>query len=97
MPSRPCVITPVTASGTSAQALGAQPRNYLLIANVSASNTIYVQFGTAAAVVNGAGTIEIAAGAFKEWQEGPDGGGFVPSDAIQIIASAASTAVTIIT
>lgn len=93
--TRPAVTTPVTAGIASAQALGAQTRDYLMIANVSATATIYVAF-TIAAVVNGAGSFVLGPGAVIQWVGG-DGAAFVPSDAINIIASAAATPVTIIT
>jgi hypothetical protein len=95
--TRPSVITAATVGTSSAQALAAQPRNYLLIANPSAAATVYIQFGSAAAVVNGAGTIALGPGLFHEWQGLSDQSAFVPSDAIQAIASAAATPLTIIT
>lgn len=95
MATRPAVTTAVTAGIASAQALAAQPRDYLMIANVSAAATIYVAF-TAPAVVNGAGSIVIGPGLNVVWSLA-EAGGLVPSDAINIIASAAATPVTIIT
>lgn len=95
MATRPAVTTAVSAGVASAQALAAQPRDYLMIANVSATATIYVAFAQAAAV-NGAGSIVIGPGANIVWSLA-EAGGLVPSDAINIIASAATTPVTIIT
>lgn len=94
MATRPAVTTNVTAGVASAQALAAQPRDYLMIANVSAAATIYVAF-TQAAAVNGAGSIVIGPGLNIQWPSSDYG--YVPSDAINIIASAAATPVTIIT
>lgn len=97
MATRPAVTTAFTAGVASAQALAAQPRNYLMIANVSAAATIYVAF-TQAAVVNGAGSFVIGPGANIQWASNSgDAAGLIPSDAINIIASAAATPVTIIT
>lgn len=89
--SSAATTTAATIGATSAQALAGGTRKYLLIKNESASAFIACRFaGTAA--LNTAGSITLAPYAGFTWE-----GTFVPSDAINCIASAGSTPATIVT
>lgn len=80
----------VTVGVASAQALAAgAATKYLQIFNASATATIACRLG-AAAVLNGAGSITLP----PQWAATWDGS-FVPSDAVNCIASVASTPATI--
>lgn len=91
--TRPAIVTAVTVAATSAQGVAGHTRNFLLIVNESASATVAVAFGATAAVLNGAGSIMLAAGASLRFSQAD---GLVPSDALNFIASAGSTPVTVI-
>jgi len=73
----------------SAQVLAAGARQLLAIDNESTSATIACAFGGAAAI-NGAGSFTIPPGVTRTWTAYP-----VPADAVNCIASAASTPATI--
>ncbi len=97
--TRPPNVTAVTATGTSAAAVPARTRPYLAIYNQSATaDTVAIAFGATAAVVSGAGSINLTpvngSRSFIVW-DGQDGG-FVPSTAVNIISSGSSTAVTVV-
>lgn len=82
--------SPVTVGTSSAQALAAGSANkFLDIMNESATATIACAFG-ATAVINGAGSITFPPGWHRSWE-----GTFVPTDAVNCIASGASTPATI--
>lgn len=91
--------TPTNASGayssatvgtSSAQVLAASTAKTLLdIVNESTTATIACALG-ATAVINGAGSITIPPGWHRSWE-----GSFVPSDAVNCIASGASTPISI--
>lgn len=90
-------VTAVSAGTASAQAVGANPRRYLMISNESASASVAFAFGASAtAALNTGGSITLGPapgpGSAYEYKY-PS---LVPDDAIQMIASAASTPVTII-
>lgn len=91
--TRPAIVTAVTAGTTSAQGVAGHTRNFLLISNGAASATVAFAFGTTAAVINGAGSITLAAGASIRFTQAD---GLVPNDALNFIASGASTPVTVI-
>lgn len=96
--TRPPNVTAVTATNASAVAVAARTRPYLAVFNQSATDTVAISFGSTDAVVGGAGSISLTpttgGRSFVIW-DGQDGG-FVPSTAVNIISSAASTAVTIV-
>jgi hypothetical protein len=80
----------VTVGTSSAQALAAgSASKFLDIMNESASATIACAFG-ATAVINGGGSITFPPGWHRSWE-----GSFVPTDAVNCIASGASTPATI--
>ena len=89
-------VTAITASGTNAVARAAKVRTYLGIFNQSATATVYVAFDTAATAAATAGQITLLpiSGANKSCVEfyGPE----APNGAVNIIASASSTPVTVI-
>jgi hypothetical protein len=100
--SNPLPVTPLggaatnafsgsTVGTTHAQVLAAGTHSYLFLQNVAAAggNTIYCSFG-GTAVANAAGTISIAPGQPLTWENS-----FVPSDAIDCIATGASTPLTV--
>jgi len=89
MITRPAIVTAVTVGTSSAQGVAGKTRNFLLIQNQSASATVSFAFASAA-VLNGAGSFTLAAGASMRWDQT-----FVPSDAINFIASAGSTPVSV--
>ncbi len=93
MATRSAIVTPVTAGMSSGAGVPARSRDYLLVVNASSTATIAIAFDTAA-VVNGAGSITLTSGQKAEWSDVNNG--FVPSNAINVIASASSTPVTII-
>ncbi len=80
----------VTVGASSAQALAAATATVFLdIVNESASATVACAFG-ATAVINGAGAITLPPLWHRSWE-----GTFVPTDAVNCIASAGSTPATI--
>jgi len=88
------VTTSVTVGTSSAQALGVDPnRSYLMMCNLSATATVFWSTLTnGAAVVNGAGSIPLLSQSCT-----PPFDGIKFTDGINMIASAASTPVTILT
>lgn len=92
MISHAAVVTAVTVAATTGQGVPARSRNALLIVNQSATATVSFGFGIAA-VTNGAGCITLAAG--EKWSA-IEQLGYAPSDAVNFIASAGSTPVTVI-
>jgi len=84
--------TSATVGATSAQLLASSgsPRVFLDIVNQSASVAIACRIGASAAVLNGAGSINIPAGANKVWQNS-----FVPQDAVQCISASGTVNVTV--
>jgi hypothetical protein len=94
------IVTAVTATGTSQVASAARPRNVLQIYNQSTSATVYIAFDTVAVAAATAGQITL----------GPLGSGGIPASiswnstdptripqhAINMIASAGGTQVTIL-
>jgi hypothetical protein len=82
---------PVTVSTTSTQALASSAlgRRFLAIDNESITATVACAFGTTAAL-NTAGSWTIPPGMTRTWN-----GSFVPSDAVNCVASATGTPVTI--
>jgi hypothetical protein len=93
MITRPAIVTAVTVAATSALGVAARTRNALLIVNQSPTATVSFAFGATAAVTNGSGCITLAAGG--QWSA-VQTLGYAPSDAINFIASAGSTPVTVI-
>jgi hypothetical protein len=98
MTSGPAVMTAITAGLANTVASAAKPRRYLGIFNQSTSATVYVAFDTPAVGAATAGQITLepvsatGPGASSvQWQ----GDGFIPGNAINIIASAAATPVTV--
>ena len=94
-------VLAITASGTNQVADPAKPRNFLGIYNQSASATVYVAFDTAAVAAATAGQITLVplgtggvAASSVVWNAADPRG--VPQHAINIIASAGSTPVTLI-
>lgn len=84
------VTTPVTAGTSSALALAGATRVYLKICNESASKFIAYKFG-AAAVLNAAGSMTLLPFGCDTYESS-----YVPSDAVNAIASAAATPITIL-
>lgn len=82
----------VTAGTSSSTALAAAVHNRTLIAidNESASASIAVCFGSCTPALNTAGSFTIPPGQTRTWR-----GPYVPADQINVIASAASTPVTV--
>jgi hypothetical protein len=93
--TRPAIVTAVTVGTSSAQGVAGRTRNFLLVANDSASGgaTVAMAFGSTAAVINGAGSITLVAGATIRFTQAD---GLVPNDALNFIASGAGTSVTVI-
>lgn len=89
-------VTALTASGTNAVARPSKMRSYLGIFNQSATATVYIAFDTAAVAAATAGQITLlpVSGANKSFVE--FSGQEAPNGAINIIASASSTPVTVI-
>lgn len=91
LPSTGAVTTTGASVGVaSAAALAAGDRDYLLLNNASASAFVACNFG-GAAVINGAGSITMSPYQSYVWESS-----FVPNDAINCIASAAATPLTIL-
>lgn len=82
-------VTPATIGTSSAQVLAAGSRRLVTIDNESATATIACAFGATAAI-NTAGSYTIAPGYTRVWDKYP-----VPADAVNCIASAASTPATV--
>lgn len=82
-------VSAATIGASSAQVLAAAPRRLLAIDNESASATIACAFGTTAGI-NTAGSFTIPPGVTRVWSSYP-----VPADAVNCIASAASTPATV--
>lgn len=85
-------FTSATVGTGHAQVLAAsQVRLYLMLHNpsVAGGNTIYCSFGGTATVA-GAGTVSIAPGQYVTWESS-----YAPIDAIDCIASGASTPMTL--
>ena len=82
---------PVTLGATSTQVIAGSVngRRFLAIDNESVTATVACAFGATAAL-NSAGSWTIPPGMTRTWN-----GGFVPSDTVNCIASAAGTAVTV--
>jgi hypothetical protein len=91
--TRAAIVTAVTVGTASAQGVAGHTRNFLLIQNAAASATIAFAFGATAAVINGAGSITLVAGASIRFTQAD---GLVPNDALNFIASGSSTPVTVI-
>jgi len=80
----------VSIGTTSAQALASSTAKVFLdIVNAGATATIACAFGTTA-IINGSGSITIPPNWHRSWE-----GSFVPSDAVNCIASASSSPATI--
>ena len=92
-PTRNAIVTAVTAGTTSAQGVAAGTRAALLVINSAASATVAFNFG-GTAVINGAVSITLVAG--EKWSA-VQTIGYIPSDALNFIASGASTPVTVVT
>jgi hypothetical protein len=89
----------ITATGTNQVARPVKARNFLGIYNQSATATVYVAFDMAALAAATAGQITLLpiSGANVSWFAwGPGDGQALPSGAINMIASAGGTPVTII-
>jgi hypothetical protein len=89
----------ITATGTNQVARPAKARNFLGIYNQSTTATVYVAFDAAAVAAATAGQVTLLpiTGANVSWFAwGPGDAQALPSSAINIIASAAATPVTII-
>jgi hypothetical protein len=93
------IVTPITAGGTSAVASAARARNYLGIFNQSATATVYISLGSAAVAAATAGQFTLGpnnatstAPTFIVWEVGTN----VPSQSVNIIASAGATPVTLV-
>jgi hypothetical protein len=94
------IIKAITAAGTNAVVSASRMRNYLGIFNQSTTATVYIAFDTAAVAAATAGQLTLgplvasSIPASFVW----DGGNSqnVPTQAINMIASAGSTPVTII-
>jgi hypothetical protein len=81
----------VTVGASSAQVLAAGSRKYLSFDNESTTATIACNFGGTAAI-NTAGSYTLPPGATRTWAAA---NGFVPSDAVNCIASVGSTPLTV--
>lgn len=82
-------VTAATIGTSSAQVLAAASRQLLAIDNESTTATIACAFGAPAAI-NTAGSFTLAPGVTRVWKDYP-----VPADAVNCIASAASTPATV--
>lgn len=91
-PSGPITVIAASVGVSSAQVAAAATKRRMLVAidNESSTATIACAFGATAAL-NTAGSFTITAGATRIWGNP----GFVPTDAINCIASGASTPVTV--
>jgi hypothetical protein len=89
-------VYPITAGVGNIVALGVRPHEYLGIFNQSITATVYVAFDTAAVAAATAGQITLlpVVGANKSSVEFT--GNSVPNGAVNVIASAAGTPLTII-
>lgn len=87
--SSPAVVTAVTVTNASAQAVGSHERYLLALDNESATATVACAFGATAAI-NTAGSFTIGPGQTRTWT-----GQRIPSDAINCISSVASSPLTV--
>lgn len=86
--TRPAIVTAVTGTGSSSQAVPARTREYLAIINQTDAAGAFSFDGTAAAI-NGAGSINMAAGE-KFIFQGQEGA-LVPSSAVNVIGAGSWT------
>lgn len=93
-PNRPATTatdTGATVTTTSSQVLAASAtRGYLALINQSGTVDISCRFGTSAAVVGGAGSIDIPARATRTW-----GTAYLPTAAVQCVSASGSVNLTI--
>ena len=82
-------VTPATVGTVSVQVLAGAVRKFLAIDNESPSTMLACALGSTA-MLNSAGSFTIPAGTTRTWD-----GSFVPSDAVNCVASAAGTPVTL--
>lgn len=90
MLTSPVVLTAATVGTSSGQASAARQRKFLMLANPSATSTVWIGFGVTA-VASGPGCIALPPGTNIKFDQT-----YVPSDQINAIASGASSPLTII-